>query len=182
MTINSVPSATEERWLPHPTYVGYDVSSLGRVRSWKRVPQQGLEPHVMKPHPRGPSGYLSVALSTAEGKVYRYVHGLILETFVGPRPEGMESCHNNGIHTDCRAENLRWDTHSNNILDVIRHGNYRYPNSRLNEEQVRWAREQVRVGVPQRQVAAVLGITVGPMNDLVKERTYRRFLAVDPCA
>jgi hypothetical protein len=30
----------------------------------------------------------------------------------------MEVCHNNGIHTDNRLENLRFDTHENNMADL----------------------------------------------------------------
>ena len=55
------------------------------------------------------------------GQKYR-VHRLILETFVGPCPPGMEACHGNGIRTDNRLENLRWDTRKANCADAVRHG------------------------------------------------------------
>jgi len=47
---------------------------------------------------------------------------LVLTAFVGPRPEGMECCHNDGDETNDHADNLRWDTHSANLLDRRRHG------------------------------------------------------------
>lgn len=54
-----------------------------------------------------------------EGKVYgpRAVHLYVLETFVGPRPEGMQACHGDGDPANNRLSNLRWDTCSNNNLD-----------------------------------------------------------------
>jgi len=51
-----------------------------------------------------------------------YPHQLVLKTFVGPCPEGMEGCHSNGDPTDDRLENVRWDTHKNNMADCARHG------------------------------------------------------------
>lgn len=44
---------------------------------------------------------------------------------MGPCPDGMEACHNNGDQLDNRIENLRWDTHSANIYDQVAHGNIR---------------------------------------------------------
>ena len=49
---------------------------------------------------------------------------MVLETFVGERPCKYDACHNNGIKSDCRLENLRWDTRSNNHKDKIKHGTY----------------------------------------------------------
>jgi hypothetical protein len=74
------------------------------------------------------------------------VSHLVLTAFVGPRPEGMEACHNDGNAENNRVENLRWDTHESNIQDAVRHGTKTDPpvhigeehhNSRLTDEQVR---------------------------------------------
>jgi len=54
--------------------------------------------------------------------VCRYVHRLILETFVGPCPPGMLACHGDGDTSNNRLDNLRWDTHSGNAADKTRHG------------------------------------------------------------
>jgi hypothetical protein len=53
------------------------------------------------------------------------VHRLVLETFLGPCPEGMECCHNNGNSLDNRLSNLRWDTHVSNLADRKKHGTYK---------------------------------------------------------
>ena len=56
-----------------------------------------------------------------EGRDHR-VHRLVLELFVGPCPDGMEACHNNGISSDNRVENLRWGTRKENQNDRNIHG------------------------------------------------------------
>ena len=45
-----------------------------------------------------------------------------MAAFVGPCPDGMEVCHNNGDATDNRLENLRYGSHSENMLDKRKHG------------------------------------------------------------
>jgi len=70
----------------------------------------------------GENGYYRVTLCK-HGKQYnKTLHRLVLEAFVGPCPPNMECCHNNGIPTDNRLENLRWDTYRKNQLDRVRHG------------------------------------------------------------
>lgn len=67
----------------------------------------------------------------------RYIAHMVLETFVGPRPKGMECCHTNGIKTDNSLKNLRWDTHKENSLDKIRVGAHqrgeRNPRARISD-------------------------------------------------
>jgi hypothetical protein len=98
-----------EEWRQIPGFDGNEASSLGRVRRGNKYLRVSLDS----------SGYPRVCIRGA----YRTIHQLVLIAFVGARPKGMESCHNNGIRVDCRLENLRWDTRSNNLRDRHAHGN-----------------------------------------------------------
>lgn len=49
---------------------------------------------------------------------------LILNGFVGPKPDGLEACHADDVKTNDRADNLRWGTHSSNVLDSVRNGTH----------------------------------------------------------
>jgi len=54
-----------------------------------------------------------------------YCHILVAKAWIGPRPEGCELDHLNGITTDNRAENLQWVTRQENekrakLLRVLR--------------------------------------------------------------
>lgn len=105
----SIPTAIE--WQPLDDCPGYAVSDQGEVLSRRAF-------RTLAPFVASRSGHLAVDLPIGR----RYVHRLVLETFVGPRPEGMEACHNNGDPTDNRLGNLRWDTRSENVKDAVRHG------------------------------------------------------------
>lgn len=41
-------------------------------------------------------------------KVKKLVAELVLETFVGPKPEGKKACHKDNDKTNNRVENLYW--------------------------------------------------------------------------
>lgn len=69
-------------------------------------------------------GYLRVNLSICGKIIKRLVRQLVLETFVGERPEGMEACHLNDIKTGNRLKNLYWGTKGQNANDCVRNGNH----------------------------------------------------------
>ena len=88
-------------------------------------------------------GYQCVSLRHESGKIVRgTLHRFILVAFRGPRPPGHEACHNNGIRTDNRLENLRWDTKRANDLDKKNHGTIPrgsgHKRSKLTEEEARF--------------------------------------------
>lgn len=115
---------TEEEWrlTQNP---GYEVSSLGRVRSLDRTIIMGngrtrrVKGKLLKPGTTA-GGHQLVVIGRELGS--RFIHRLVLEAFVGLRPVGMVCCHNNGDPADNRIENLRWDTYSSNSRDAVEHG------------------------------------------------------------
>ena len=132
MDINQSTHTTEERWIPVVGYEGlYEVSDRGNVRSLKRPRKTYLTQHgkelvltwfegrVLSPS-ADKDGYLKVSLSkNGKSKVFR-VHRLVLESFVGACPDGMECCHWNDVPDDNRLENLRWGTSASNGKDKRR--------------------------------------------------------------
>lgn len=52
------------------------------------------------------------------------VHQLVALAFIGPRPDGMDVCHNNGDGQDNRPGNLRYDTRTSNNRDTVAHGTH----------------------------------------------------------
>ena len=122
------PILEEEEWRIVDGFDRYMVSNLGRVvrTLGKRISAQG---------------YPRVTLCDNNRQREVFIHRLVLETFVGPCPPGMEACHHpSNDRANARLDNLRWDTPSNNLADRIKHGTLnrgsRNGQSKLTEEQV----------------------------------------------
>lgn len=104
-----------ENWLPVVGWeAAYLVSDQGRVWSIRR--QIVLAATPVK------SGHHAVKLSLGGKTKLRYVHQLVLEAHVGPRPPGLHALHDNDIKPDNRLSNLSWGTPRKNSLDAVRNG------------------------------------------------------------
>lgn len=121
-----------EQWKPVVGFEDYyEVSDLGRVKGLPRTTQFGsrtkthperiLKPWQL-PDKRCFGRHVAVTLSVDGVKKRRPVHQLVLETFVGLRPPGMQTRHLNGIPNDNRLVNLQWGTPLENSADAHRHG------------------------------------------------------------
>lgn len=148
-----------ERWRPVKDFEGfYEVSDLGRVR--RVVPNK--PPRILKQHV-GERGRRSVCLSKGAVVVRRKVHTMVLEAFVGPRPDGCEGCHFNGNAAENNVANLRWDTRVGNMADAKRHGTLargeRHGRSKLWEQDVRAIRERAASGEKARVIASAFGVS-----------------------
>lgn len=122
-------STQAEQWRPIPGWEGiYEASDHGRVRSLDRLiiyangDRHYTKGRVLSACDNG-HGYLTVTLSRNNLEIRRYVHRLVLETFIGPAPEGMEACHGNAKRHDNRLSNLRWGTKLENAQDILKSGN-----------------------------------------------------------
>ena len=123
---------TNEIWKDIPGYEGeYQASTMGHIKSLKRIAisknwytgkpfYRTVQERILKPGRYCKCGHISVILR--KGTNGKSVHQLVMKTFVGEPPEGMEVLHINGIPTDNRLSNLRYGTRTDNILDVYRQG------------------------------------------------------------
>lgn len=129
MSESVTPSDRPERWLPIPDWPIYEASDDGRIRSIPRftrakngsvMRRRGV---TLKQRPDR-DGYPTVSLRNSSLKLQktRKVATLVAITFIGPRPPGLEVCHNDGDKGNSRLSNLRYDTPSANQLDKIKHG------------------------------------------------------------
>jgi hypothetical protein len=128
----------QEKWKHIRGYeTRYAISSFGRVFGYKY--NKFLKP---KRNPKR-GGHQHVSLFNGVSYHDRFIHHLVLEAFVGERPSGTEACHNDGNSANNRLDNLRWDTHKNNMKDADRHGKF---NSRLDKNIIRLILRDVNAG------------------------------------
>lgn len=154
----------EVRNLPNfPGYaIGWDGSvwsyweKRGRKKSVISLTRKRLKPSITR-------GYYQVALTRNGVVYYRKVHRLVLEEFIGPRPQGTEACHENGNKLDNRVTNLRWGTKSENYQDRFRHGTdnngERNGRSVLNSLSVLAIRMRLTLGESQENLANEFGVS-----------------------
>lgn len=164
-------SLTEE-WRDIASFEGmYQVSNLGRVRALPRPqrsyggrawtnPGRTLKTTVIKD-----KGYHVVSLCKGKYKKRPYIHTLVLEAFVGPRPTSKhQGCHNDGNGSNNVLTNLRWDTPKANAADRVRHGTdpvgIRHPRAKYTEDQIREAKIMMRDDpkLSLRKIAKITGI------------------------
>lgn len=136
-----------EIWLPVVGLEGvFSVSNLGRVRSEKRTCRSSrgntrtVNQKILSPYVHKTRGYLGVTLQHNGVLRTSDVHLLVAKAFLGPCPAGFQCAHNDGDRTNCRADNLRWDSCANNNADKRKHGTRqvgeRHGHAKLTEKQV----------------------------------------------
>ena len=178
----SAPSGASpscEIWRDIPGYEGsYQVSSKGRVRSlprvvpvYDRVRQVSyvrLCPgKILREAVCDRAGHVSVHL----GKYSRGipVHQLVMLAFHGYPPPGMEARHLNGNPKDNRPENLKYGTHSENMLDMYRDGKGHIA---LTPEAVQQIRFGLASGWSVYDLACMYGVSVSCIRHIQKRRRY----------
>lgn len=119
-----------EIWKP---VVGYEdeyiVSSTGVVISLPRVTTriqnqkivvQPIVGRTLKQHKS--AGYPAVVICKDGIPAPKYVHELVAEAFIGPRPTTKHHiCHNDGDENNNGVDNLRYDTPTGNAADRHQH-------------------------------------------------------------
>jgi hypothetical protein len=166
-----------EEWRRIPGHQGlYEVSSLGRVRSWNNNRWGRLEsPRMMKGHSH-PMGYWRVQLGGDGPKRIPYlVHRLVAQAFMGDCPPGMQVCHNDGNKLNNVADNLRYDTPAGNSADRIEHGTSRRgedsPRAKLTVAQVHRIRRMGKT-MGRKRIAEAIGITEWAVRDILSGRNW----------
>lgn len=132
----------------------WQVSDLGRAAKWGTI--------IVKKRIHIPR--------RGSVRIYR----LILETFVGPCPPGMECCHQDDDQTNNVLTNIRWDTKSSNMWDAYCNGKHRI--AKVTTEQVSEARRlhetEPKIWT-QSVLAKLLGVTSENMHMILTRKTWK---------
>ena len=165
-----------EVWAPVPGWEGYyEVSTHGRVRGVERTAfngrsrDAGVQGRVLSVF-LSQEGYPCAHLWKSGKRTLRKVHTLVLTAFVGPRPDGMEACHENDVKADNRLENLRWDTKRANAAD--KRGNQRQPRKLSAEVVIEMRRLRKEEGLPFAEIAKRFGCSRAAAQKAISGKTY----------
>ena len=157
-----------------PGFPGYKASDKGNIYSkgrwstdWKRM------------RPRKHRGGYCFVLLYKDGKAYnKYVHRLILETFVGPCPNGMQCRHfPDGDKRNNRLDNLQWGSRGANEEDKKTHGTSnqgeRHGMCKLTEKDVlKVVRLHEKRGRTISQIARKIGTSSGTVHSILTGKNW----------
>jgi hypothetical protein len=152
---------------------GYKVDENGQVWSFRKGKRR-LQPYLYR-------GYQKVSLCK-NGKGYnRFVHRLVLETFIGICPSGMQACHNNGVRVDNRLGNLRWGTAKENQADRKAHGTEvhgeKHWHTKLNEKQVRVIKHCIKNGMWVKDIAKYFPVVkASTIHEIKKGKNWKHVI------
>lgn len=116
-------------WKPISGFEGrYEISIDGRVKVLGGPGRGRFNRDRILKLGKTTTGYYNVLLYPGGGARYvaRRVHHLVLEAFVGPRPDGAFGRHLDDDRENNHASNLRWGTRSDNTGDMVRNGNHNH--------------------------------------------------------
>lgn len=116
-----------EIWRPVEEFNGYEVSSLGDVKTIDRYIRGGWNCQQLRAGQPiktycGKNGYLETYLWKENKRYKRRIHTLVAKAFpeiCGEWFDGAEVDHLNTIKTDNRAINLKWVTHKENANNPL---------------------------------------------------------------
>ena len=176
-----------ERWVDVYGFEDcYQVSSLGRIRSKDRMVNHYRpclhKGRLLKQHLNN-NGYCVVRLYRCDGfKPTRSVHRVVLDSFIGVKPEGMGCNHIDGLKTNNSITNLEWVTSSENNLHKCRvlekgigEGN---PRSKLTETQIIEMRRKYKSGCFSRsELAKNYSVTQGHVWRIVNRKQWNHIAA-----
>lgn len=171
---------------PIAGFPAYTIDRDGKVRSCLRFARVGprggfysvrtnawrpLRATLMK------IGYFSVMLRNNGVGKRKYIHSLVLEAFVGPRPEGMQVCHEDGNRQNNALSNLRWGTPTDNADDMRRHGRFaigaKHGQAKLTDEKVKEMRRLREAGRTCTSLAAEFGVCLAVASKVCRRESWR---------
>lgn len=130
MTDNQPTLFDAEIWKPIPGYEGYyEISNHGKVKSLARiVPRRNGTYHsvperILKQTADHNGHFYFTAVKNAK-RERMYTQRVVLICFVGPPPIVADACHNDGDPSNNHITNLRWDSRSGNVRDMVKHGSH----------------------------------------------------------
>lgn len=156
-------------------YPDYAITKDGKI--WSNKTGRWLKPSLV-------CGYFNVILCKNGKHCGCSIHRLILESFVGQCPPGMQCRHLNGVRTDNRLENLKWGTRSENQQDAVKHGTHaglrcgeKHNGVKLTEKDVKTVIKMYKTGeFTQEEIAKLYNVYQTHVSKIVNKKTWKHIV------
>lgn len=167
-----------EIWEDIKGYEGeYQVSNLGQVKSLDSIRTDSIgrekfyKGQVLKQATSKGRKRKIVYVSHKGKQQTIFVHKLVMQAFVG-EPNGLEICHTDGDEGNNELSNLRYDTKSENQIDIYRYGS-KSSQGKLNPDEVAEIRHLLKnTNLYQRDIAKKYGIAQQTVSEINTGRTF----------
>jgi len=175
---NNNPTNQNEIWKPIPGFPGYEASSLGQIKSYRRC-KKG---RILKPRVNS-RGYLQIIIQCDLEDITRLIHTLIALTFIGPRPTVRHTIdHKDGNKLNNLPDNLEYVPHSENLKRAFKLGlrnskGEKHSQAKLTEATVleirkEFDRQPYYLGLI-RDMAIKYKIHQGTMKDIIRRKRWK---------
>ena len=157
-----------EEWLPITDYPGYEISNLGRVKSYSKSTAQMLRQGVT------PKGYTMVSLGNMSGRKSFKVHRLTGVMFIPNHNGYKELNHIDSDKTNNAASNLEWCSRSYNMRHMLKEQGPGHRLGMSNPKAVILMHKDYGTFYTIREAAELHGCTESNMSFMVNEFGYRK--------
>ena len=142
---------------PIPGYPRYEINEEGVVRNINKQ-------SALKPSSSGK--YLFVSLGRGN---QRYIHDLVMLTFVGPKHTECVR-HLDGNHLNNCLTNLEYGSRIQNRHDTMRHGTWGW---KLTERHVRVIRGLSKCGFTRTRLSELFGVTTKHISCIIRLKQWQ---------
>jgi hypothetical protein len=170
-----------EEWRNIPEFSGYDVSSLGRVRSTDRFSgkRRGLVKGKELVQTSNKRGYPEVRLFKDSKSTAKVVHRLVAKAFIPNDENKLQVNHIDGNKLNNKTSNLEWMNNSENQKHAYSlglqpsragEGNGR---SVLTDEKVTTIKELYNSGKTAKEVSEILEVSLYTVRAIIAGKTWK---------
>lgn len=161
-----------EVWKPVPGYEGiYEISNFGKVnsiRNGERFPRKlNTKTHY--------TSFSCKKLPEHKTQKCFYIHSLVAQVFIGPRPEGHVVRHLDGNRRNNHLSNLAYGTPQENVADAIAHGTFAKENNGralFTEAGVKAVKMLIDMGVSLSEIARKTDVSISTIHAIKTGRNW----------
>ena len=163
-----------EVWKEIAEYPKYEVSNLGKVRTWRKrgnfINDLSDSPRLLKPWIS--NGYQMVTLIERGKKKHFAIHRLVAISFIGEVPDKHVVCHKDDNKLNNGVDNLYYGTYSQNGKDAVMNKKLKsgenHPDAKLSNADVDTIRHLVvSLGKTHREVADIFGVASSTVSGII---------------